>query len=108
MTKAEVLRVIDKWERMRWVHVSAVRIEWNGKSAVLVFGIEVTELKQAEGALRESEQRFRALAEGAPFGMVLIKEGGTFQYINPKFRELFGYALEDVPNGREWFRKGIS
>ena len=27
-------------------------------------------------ALRESEQRFRALAEGAPFGMVVIKEGG--------------------------------
>jgi len=55
-------------------------------------------------ALRESEQRFRALAEAAPFGMVVIKEGGIFQYINPKFRELFGYALEDVPSGREWFR----
>ena len=58
-------------------------------------------------ALRESEQRFRALAEGAPFGMVVIKEGGTFQYINPKFREMFGYALEDVPSGREWFRKAF-
>ncbi len=58
-------------------------------------------------ALRESEQRFRALAEGAPFGMVVIKEGGTFQYVNPKFREMFGYALEDVPSGREWFRRAF-
>ena len=83
---------------------SSVRIEWNGNPAVLVFGIEITELKQAEEALRESEQRFRALAEGAGFGMVLVKEG-VFQYINPKFTELFGYTLEDVPTGREWFRK---
>ena len=58
-------------------------------------------------ALRESEQRFRALAEGAPFGMVVIKEGGTFQFINPKFREMFGYSLEDVPSGREWFRRAF-
>ena len=24
---------------------------------------------------------------------------------NPKFKEMFGYDLSDVPNGREWFRK---
>ncbi|MGO9121024.1 MAG: PAS domain S-box protein [Desulfomonilaceae bacterium] len=104
-TKAVVFRVIDKWGNVRWGHVSAVRIEWHGRVAVLVFGIEITELKQAEEALRESEHRFRGLAEEAPFGLVLIKEDGTLQYINPKFRELFGYALEDVPNGREWFRR---
>ncbi|HTY21504.1 MAG TPA: response regulator [Desulfomonilaceae bacterium] len=67
--------------------------------------VEMAEHKQSEEALRESEQRFRALAEGAPLGIVVIKEGGAFQYINPKFKEMFGYALEDVPNGREWFRR---
>ena len=66
---------------------------------------EVAERKRMEMALRESGQRFRALADGAPFGLVLINKDGTFQYINPKFRELFGYDLEDIPNGREWFRK---
>ncbi len=56
-------------------------------------------------ALRESEQRFRALAEDAPFGIVSIKQDGSFPYINPKFREMFGYSLDDVPNGREWCRR---
>jgi PAS domain S-box-containing protein len=56
-------------------------------------------------ALRESEQRFRALAEGAPLGIVSIKQDGTFPYVNPRFREMFGYSLEDVPSGREWFRR---
>ena len=76
--KARVFRVVDRWGKVRWGHVGAVRIEWDGRPAVLVFGIEITELKQAEEALRESEQRFRALAEGAPFGVALIKQDGTF------------------------------
>ncbi|MGO9122763.1 MAG: ATP-binding protein [Desulfomonilaceae bacterium] len=66
---------------------------------------EVAKRKRMEMALRESGQRFRALADGAPFGLVLINKDGTFQYINPKFRDLFGYDLEDIPNGREWFRR---
>ncbi len=103
--KTRVFRVVDRWGKVRWGHVGAVRIEWDGRPAALVFGIEITELKQAEEALRESEQRFRAFAEGAPFGLALISENRTFAYINPKFRELFGYAVEDIPNGREWFRK---
>ncbi len=102
--QANLFRIVDKWGMLRWCHVGSVRIEWDGKPGALVFGIEITELKRAEEALRESEQRFRALAEGAAFGMILVKEG-VFQYINPKFKELFGYTLEDVPTGREWFRK---
>ncbi len=103
--KAVVFRVTDKWSKVRWGHVSAIRIEWVCRPAALVFGIEITELKQAEEALRESEQRFRALAEDAPFGIVSIKQDGTFPYINPKFREMFGYSIEDIPNGREWCRR---
>ena len=37
--------------------------------------------------------------------MVMIDQDGTFKYINPKFRELFGYDLTDVPDGKTWFRK---
>ncbi len=66
---------------------------------------EVAERKRMEKALRESEQGFRTLVEQAPFGLLLINEDGTFAYINPKFKELFGYSLEDLPSGREWFRR---
>jgi PAS domain S-box-containing protein len=37
--------------------------------------------------------------------MIMIDQEGHFKYINPKFIELFGYNLMDVPNGKEWFRK---
>jgi PAS domain S-box-containing protein len=65
----------------------------------------VTERKKTEEALRTEKQRFQTLSEQAPFGMVMIDQDGTFKYINHKFRELFGYDLTDVPNGKMWFRK---
>jgi PAS domain S-box-containing protein len=37
--------------------------------------------------------------------MVLINQEGRFTYVNTKFREMFGYDLGDVPDGRSWFRK---
>jgi two-component system cell cycle sensor histidine kinase/response regulator CckA len=66
---------------------------------------DVTERKRAANALQAEKQRFQMLLENAPFGMILIDKDGAFKYINLKFTELFGYDLNDVPNGREWFRK---
>ena len=67
--------------------------------------IDVTEGKQAEELLRIERERFQMLSDRAPLGMAMIAEDGTFEYVNPKFTEIFGYDLADVPNGREWLRK---
>jgi two-component system cell cycle sensor histidine kinase/response regulator CckA len=66
---------------------------------------DITQRKQAEEALRAEKQRFQTLLENAPFGMVVIDKDGSFKYINPKFIELFGFDLKEIPNGKEWFRK---
>lgn len=57
-----------------------------------------------EAAISE-RLRFQRLAENSPFGTLTIEKDGSFSYANPKFKEMFGYDLKDVPNGREWFRK---
>jgi PAS domain S-box-containing protein len=66
---------------------------------------DITERKRAEEALHAEKQRFQTLSENAPFGMVMTDQEGAFQYINPKFTEIFGYDLADVPDGRTWFKK---
>ena len=66
---------------------------------------DVTEHKQMLKALHMEKQRLQTLSENAPFGMVMIDHDGAFRYINPKFKELFGYDLTDVPDGKTWFRK---
>ncbi len=65
---------------------------------------DITHRLRAEETLRTERERFKSLSENAPFGMVMIGKDGTFQYINPRFKELFGYDLSDIPNGRTWFR----
>jgi PAS domain S-box-containing protein len=66
---------------------------------------DVTEYQQMLNELHIEKQRLQTLSENAPFGMVMIDHDGTFRYINPKFKELFGYDLSDVPDGKTWFRK---
>jgi PAS domain S-box-containing protein len=63
-----------------------------------------TIMEQQEEVSKYTRQ-LQTLSENAPFGMVMIDKDGIFKYINPKFRELFGYDLCDVPNGKTWFRK---
>ncbi len=65
----------------------------------------IADKKLAEDELRTERQGFQVLSEYVPFGMVMIDKDGTFRHINSKFKELFGYDLNDIPNGREWFRK---
>ena len=62
-------------------------------------------LRDCLGDLQNEEQKQWTLAENAPFGIALIDKDGTFRYINPKFKDMFGYGSSDIPCGREWFRK---
>jgi len=59
----------------------------------------------AEEELHDEKQRFQTLSENAPFGMMIIDQAGLFKYVNPRFTELFGYDLNDLPDARTWFRK---
>ena len=80
----------------------------NGKVKYIVpEGRDITNIKKAKRALHAEKNRFRSLTENAPFGMVLIDKYGVYKYINPKFKELFGYELQDIPNGRKWFKKAF-
>jgi len=67
---------------------------------ILVVGatyLIVSGLKRAESSLRKSEERFRLFAELAPVGIILSDRQGNTLYTSPKFTELFGYTMADIP-----------
>ncbi|HEV3438843.1 MAG TPA: PAS domain S-box protein, partial [Gemmata sp.] len=64
--------------------------------------VDVTDQRQAEEALRQSEQRFRALVEKSRDGIMLIDERGIIRYATPASRLTFGYDPPDVL-GKDFF-----
>ena len=71
----------------------------------IIVAREIGERLRAEKALSFERERFETLLQQAPFGMLLVDQTGRFTYANFKFTEIVGYDLNDVPNGRTWFRR---
>jgi polar amino acid transport system substrate-binding protein len=65
---------------------------------------DISDRKRAEEALEYEKRRFQTLLEYAPFGIVMIGRDNSWQYVNPKFQEMFGYDLSDIHTGEQWFR----
>jgi PAS domain S-box-containing protein len=68
-----------------------------GKAVRMVGGMrDLTERREAEAALTESEERFRATFEQAPIGIAEISPEGAFERVNPRLCEMFGYSAEEL------------
>jgi PAS domain S-box-containing protein len=60
---------------------------------------DVTERKNSEQALKESEERFRILIEKAPVAIVIARDG-KFLYTNPMYLEMHGFKNAAELNGQ--------
>jgi PAS domain S-box-containing protein len=87
-----------------WFEVHAFQTK-PGEMAVMFR--DISPRKSAEETLKKEKEKFRVLTEMSPLGVSLIGSGGRYRYVNPKFNELFGYTLDDIPSGREWFQKAF-
>jgi len=63
--------------------------------------LEITVRHAAEEALRESEQRFRIMADGLPLMIWVHNDRGELQFVNQAYLEFFGVTPEQVA-GPKW------
>jgi PAS domain S-box-containing protein len=90
-----VFRFVIKDGNIKWVEVSVVVIDWEGRPATLNFLTDISERKKMEEALRESEVRYRLLVESANEAIVVAQEG-MLRFVNPATVALTGFSEPEL------------
>jgi len=86
-------RIIGKEGNTRWVEINAVAITWDGRPATLNCILDITEQKQTEDALRQSEGKYRALFDSTVAGTFVV-DAETMKIVlgNQAAAEMFGFS----------------
>jgi len=84
-----------------WVRVRLLLVR-DGAGSPLYFVAhveDISERRRAEEALRESEERFRVMADGCPAFMWVTDAEGGVRFVNRTYQEFFGMTIEEVEGG---------
>ena len=82
----------------RWVAVNG-QAQWDAQdrpARMVGSTIDISERKQAESDLRDSEGRMRAIVDSASDAIVVIDEFGCIQSFNLAAEQIFGYSVQEV------------
>jgi len=90
----------------RWLHkdgsiinilLSSTPIDPGDHTAGITFtALDITERREAEDALRVSEQRYRQLAELLQEGIWMLDSNAVTTYVNPRMAEMLGYSVDEM------------
>jgi len=92
----QIMRLRRKDESYFYANVITIPTYENGK----VVGIrsiihDVTEIKEAQEKIKESEEQFRTIAEQSLMGICIIQDN-VVKYLNKTLADLLGFAVEDI------------
>ena len=76
--------------------ISATRIHYAGREAMLAATVDITDLRETEAALVESQNRFRAFMDFAPLAAHLRDADGRYLMFNRRMEELIGVPAEEA------------
>ncbi len=98
-------RIVHPDGSVRWVSDRGFAIKNKTGQVVRIAGIteDITDRKQSEVALRESEERFRELAELMPETVFEVDLEGKLTFVNRNAFNNFGYTQQDLKKGLKSF-----
>lgn len=97
-------RIIRPDGKERIFHVIGKPLKDNNNKIISVRGTaqDVTEIKEMEARLRESESFYRTLFENTGTASIIVDEDNTILMVNTQFENLSGYSKELVEGKKSW------
>ena len=114
-------RMVSKDGQIRWIELNAITIDWEGEAASLDLFNDITERREAQTRLAESEARYREMVENINEVLFNISVDGSLTYISPAIERIVGVKKkefvgngyhrfihpEDLPHGCHWQCEGL-
>jgi len=91
--KSYVFRAIDRWGKQRYIFATLGMVPGTKKSIASL--MDITERQRLELELRESEEKYRVLAENANDGIIVVQDGMA-KFANRKVTEFQGLPVEQI------------
>jgi len=84
------------------IEISVRVIEIEGKKYYQCIGRNITERKQAQEKLKESEETYRTIFENTGTPALLIEEDSMISYVNGEFEHLSRYSKQEIEGKKKW------
>jgi len=89
-------RFVKKNREIIWVLEKVTSTEYKGKRATVGSFMDITERKQVEDALLESQARYRSIVETGGAGVITGDLNGNITFVNESFCKILGYSQGEL------------
>ncbi|MHA2271193.1 MAG: PAS domain S-box protein [Candidatus Hodarchaeales archaeon] len=100
-------RYIRRDGEVKWGRLSASLVRDISGEPVFAIGLveDITDRKQAEAALRESERKYHSIIENIPVVTWLTDSSGKTSYISPNVEQVYGFSPDEIyqMDQQAWF-----
>ncbi|MFZ0131212.1 MAG: PAS domain S-box protein [Desulfobacterales bacterium] len=102
VTPWKEIEIVTKTGEKRWLSYTISRIEFEGRPALLASFIDISDRKEVEKRLRESEERYRSLVENIKEG-IMVAQDQKVAFANHYIATSLGYSIAEILSNSDPF-----
>jgi len=105
----DIVPLVESGQSVGWLELYSFPIldAKGNPSGIVEYVRNITERMEAEQALRESEQRFRTVADFTYDWESWVAPDGTYQYVSPSCQRISGYGANEFLADAKLFEKMV-